>query len=322
MNGALTRYSVWAIFKVGKVCRVRVKSLQRQEISSRINRGVGEDSVKRQKVWSKSEFLLEFIQPSIKRPGQSRNFVGVHSFLSYIKQSTHDFHLHCTWSLLSPQGRQILAQVAILQTRGYQDQIAVTESWDVAAAVNRETNIEAVTAGNVTSRRSRNVIRVARTEVLAEGDYHKDPVKLLQLLLERKQNLIAHIDATGSLVNEIPDLQGSSSRLSDIQICLDWLCKKSLAELDKHFGRLFSRIETDFSFALISAVLASFSVPSMNGREYLNLSFDELSNCTVPAIVNFHVCRSHMAKTLVETIKRKYKPVTTTKEVLKSLLQK
>ncbi|CAG7660681.1 unnamed protein product, partial [Allacma fusca] len=256
---------------------------------------------------------------------------------------------------------------------------------DVAAELHADTKMDAVYAGNLTTRPSKNVIRVVRTQELARGDYHEDPIMdiilqkreetrsgtpfirmlmadpfqvvyysehqivLLKLLLDRRGPLIGHIDATGSIVREISDLEGSTKTFmyaitvahphtncapialceflsnshgaTDIQMCLQWFNNKALGQFQRRHSHVFRRIETDFSFALISAVLDTFSHPKMTLKTYLNHCFQELCGASAPCPVNFHVCRSHMMRTLMEQVKKRYTNYYRVKPELKHLLQ-
>ncbi|CAG7787128.1 unnamed protein product [Allacma fusca] len=56
---------------------------------------------------------------------------------------------------------------------------------DVAAELHADTNMDAVYAGNLTSRPSKNVIRVVSTEELARGDFHEDPI--MDIIMQKRE---------------------------------------------------------------------------------------------------------------------------------------
>ncbi|CAG7827325.1 unnamed protein product, partial [Allacma fusca] len=165
--------------------------------------------------------------------------------------------------------------------------------------------------------------------------YSDEQANIIDALHYYKQPVIAHFNATGTLVQEIPDLEGftraymyacaacefltnthTADNLSDI---LSGYSKKVQVRLRNK--QLFQRIEIDFGLALMYATLDVFG-DGVKIMDYLNMCYMELCNQRQTFHVNFHVCRAHMLKTLMLELRVYFSKKSDVVHDLKYLLKK
>ncbi|CAG7734976.1 unnamed protein product [Allacma fusca] len=254
----------------------------------------------------------------------------------------------------------------------------------VATKIFKEGNLDQIKAGNITSMPARETIQRIRHEANKDTDYAIDPLldickrmeeesigenlpryiqtisyspfavvlfmdlqlRALQELLKCTRDIVGHLDATGSLIRPLIELEtgpiyvyslvienpmrnGPPLALLEfidkqhdsdsIAVSLKWFLKKAHRYLDLTPQQtIFSRIETDFSLALLGSVLQAFL--HINMPIYLNQCWQILFHSWHRYKLNVHVYRAHVSRAITAKVKEIYANLEV-RGVLKSFCQ-
>ncbi|XP_028988701.1 uncharacterized protein LOC114845072 isoform X2 [Betta splendens] len=158
--------------------------------------------------------------------------------------------------------------------------------------------------------------------------YTESGIQILTKHLKKSAPITLHLDATGSVVQKIPDqdkrvlyyalvLPGMGkdkpplpvaeliSNSHSIPTISYWLMefRRKLCYATK---RRIAQIETDHSWALINSVLLSFNKENIS--VYLDRAFESIYSSTlqkIPAFTVVHICSAHIMKTVAQAFGKK-----------------